>query len=140
MKKNSGFTLIELMVVVAVVAILAAVALPSYSRYIVRSRAVDGQTALASFATRMEQRYQDVNNFGADGKCGVTPTNATNFDLACTLGSDAQSYVATATGKNGVSGVTYTIDQAGTRKTVQHPYGVPAQACWTAQGATCDDR
>ncbi|MDR6936460.1 type IV pilin protein [Luteibacter sp. 3190] len=60
-----GFTLIELVIVVLIVAILAAVAIPSYRRYIVRSHRVDAQTALLDLAARQE-RFFYSNNAYAD--------------------------------------------------------------------------
>ena len=66
-----GFTLIELMVTVAVVAILASIALPSYSAYLQRSRVPAALDGLSSYATRMEQRYQDVGNYATGTACAV---------------------------------------------------------------------
>jgi len=56
-----GFTLIELMITVAVIAILSAVALPSYTKYVQKSRRADAKTALLELATRQE-RYYSLNN------------------------------------------------------------------------------
>lgn len=72
-----GFTLIELVIVVLIVAILAAVAIPSYRRYIVRSHRVDAQSALIDLAARQE-RYFYSNNAYADA---LTSLNATK-DMA----------------------------------------------------------
>jgi len=74
MKSNhSGFTLIELMVVVAIVAILAAVALPAYNDYVTRSKLTDAVTGLSDFRVRMEQFYQDNRRYdgGGLGGCGA---------------------------------------------------------------------
>jgi type IV pilus assembly protein PilE len=68
-----GFTLIELVIVVLIVAILAAIAIPSYRRYIVRSHRVDAQTALLDLAARQERFYYSQNAY-ADN---LTALNAT---------------------------------------------------------------
>lgn len=59
-KRHSGFTLIEVMIVVTIVAILAAVAYPSYRNQVLSSRRADGQQALMSLASAME-RYHSRN-------------------------------------------------------------------------------
>lgn len=135
---HKGFTLIELMVAVAIVAILSAIALPMYNQYIFRSRIPAGLNALSAFQTRMEQRYQDVSNYGTGTACGLTGATSENFTVACTLTSSGQGFTATATGSGPVAGVSYSVDEQGTRKTVTHPKGVPAQNCWTIKGASCD--
>jgi type IV pilus assembly protein PilE len=139
--RSDGFTIIELMVGVAVVGILAAVALPSYNAYIQRSRVPVGLDALAAYATRMEQRYQDTGSYrsGTTGTtCAVTLPTAVNFAVTCATGSDGQSFTATATGSGPVTGYTYTINSAGVRQTTAHPKGTPGSNCWTTKGVVCD--
>ena len=64
MKKGaSGFTLLELMIVVVVVAILAAVALPSYRDYITRSQLAEAYTNLADVSTKLELYFQDNRTY-----------------------------------------------------------------------------
>ena len=57
-----GFTLIEVMITIAVIAILAAVALPNYVEYVTRSRLVEAKTNLSDMRTRMEQFFLDNRN------------------------------------------------------------------------------
>ena len=137
MVRQRGFTLVELMVTVAVVAILAGIALPSYNAYITRSRIPAGLEALSSYAMRMEQSYQDSGSYGTAG-CRLALPAAANFTLGCALSDGGQGYTATATGINGLAGYTYSIDHNATRRTVAHPKGVPATACWSMKGNTCD--
>lgn len=134
MRRAAGFTLIELMVVAAVVAILAAIAIPSYTRYVQRGDLVEGTQTLSQFRVQMEQWYQDNNtyaNAGGNG-CGVTPPATpplVNFQVACAL-NGAQAYTATATGINQVAGFVYTIDQGNNQVTVSIP------ASWGAKPAS----
>lgn len=137
-RPSSGFTLIELMIALAVIAILTAVALPSYTSYVQRSRVPAGLDALSAYATRMEQRYQDVGNYGTGTTCASGLPTASNFTISCTLtGSGGQGFTATATGSGPMAGYTYTIDQSGNRATTVHPKGANS-ACWTTRGTTCD--
>jgi type IV pilus assembly protein PilE len=142
--RRHGFTLIELMIVLVVIAILAALAYPSYSRYVFRSRVVPGLDALGALANRLEQRYQDVGGYGSgiDGRndvaCGVTLSAPPNFTLACAPSNSGAHFEATATGSGAATGVVYTIDDTGLRKTTAHPFGLPPAECWSIKGAACD--
>ena len=60
---NAGFTLLELMIVIAVIAILAAIVLPSYQNAVYKGRRADGTTALLDLANRMQRYYGDNNTF-----------------------------------------------------------------------------
>ena len=117
--RGKGFTLIELMVAVAVVAILAATAIPAYRDYTVRSQLVDATAALSDQRVRMEQYYADNRHYG-DGSCGVSIPILDRFELSCALGADSQGYEITATGRSDslLAGFKYSIDQANRRVTV----------------------
>lgn len=137
MQREHGFTLIELMVAVAVVGILASIALPSYSAYIFRSKIPVGLDTLASYQARMEQSYQDTGNYGSTACASAVPLVA-NFTLACTLSNAGQGFTASVSGIGPLAGVTYSVDQDGIRLTLAHPKGIPSTSCWTIRGGTCD--
>ncbi|WP_318023302.1 type IV pilin protein [Paucibacter sp. B2R-40] len=121
-KHQSGFTLIELLVAVVVVAILAAVALPSYTGYINKSRAKSASADLAALALNMENRYQlqlTYPVYAANTAATTTifsawsPTQASYFNY--TMVSTASSYTLTATGKGSSAGCTITLDNLNAR-------------------------
>ncbi|SFI20423.1 type IV pilus assembly protein PilE [Collimonas sp. OK307] len=108
--KEKGFTLIELMITVAIIAILAAVALPAYSDYVKRGQIQDGTTNLASGRVRMEQFFQDSQTY-VGGPC---PAATKYFTYDCgTPAATATTYTITANGIGGLAGFAYTIDQGG---------------------------
>lgn len=129
-----GFTLIEMMITVAIVAILAAVALPNYRDYVIRGRLVDATNALSGTRARMEQFYQDNRTY-VGGPC-TTAQTVKAFTLACTGAPTALAYTISATG----SGFTFTINEQDFRRTTAAPSGwgtVPID-CWVARkGGAC---
>ncbi|MGS5087411.1 type IV pilin protein [Hydrogenophaga sp. A37] len=143
--KHQGFTLIELMITVAVIAILTALALPSYQDYVLRGRLVDATTALSSLRARMEQYYQDNRTYQSVGTfvspCANSSTAGT-FTVSCpTLGN--ASYVLQATGAGTTAGFVFTMNNNGTQATTGLPAAwgtVPegGYACWIGKkGGTC---
>lgn len=135
--RNQGFTLIELMVTVAIIGIIAGIALPSYTSYVNRSRVPAALDGLSAYATRMEQRFQDVGNYGTGATCAVALPTVANFTVSCALSNSGQGFTATATGAGPMAGYAYTINHQGTRATTAHPKGSNA-TCWTMKGTTCD--
>ena len=148
--KAGGFTLIELMIVVVIVAILAAIALPSYSNYIRRGQLQEAFTHLADYRAKMEQYYQDNKNYGTGGVCanaatastwnGFVPTglNPRYFDYGCVLAPDGQSYSLTAGGAAGqpTVGYAYRINQDGLKETTMFAGAASTETCWLSRSAT----
>lgn len=134
----AGFTLIELMIAVAVIGILAAASYPSYAEHVRQSRVSDALTLLAQYQLSMEQASQDNGNYGVEA-CAVTvPASTPYFRLSCALAADGQTFAASATGINGMAGFTYTINDAGTKRTTAYvgASGLPA-ACWLTRKGGC---
>lgn len=139
-----GFTLIEVMIVVAIIGILAAITIPQYADYMRRARVSEAVGLLASMRPRMEQYFQDNRTFvGAcvDGTVAPKPASTKGFAFDC---SDltATGYTITATGisTSSTNGFAYTLKANGARKTTALSAGwtgVDAN-CWiTSKGETC---
>ncbi len=148
-----GFTLIEVMITVAIVAILAAVALPSYNDYIRRGQLPEAFAGMSDLRVKMEQYYQDNRQYGTSGgNCAdvATPTWAAGtptltysgaqfFAFTCAVTNGGQGYTITATGNAGTraNGHVYTIDQANQRATTQFKGNAVTNACWLTKGGEC---
>jgi type IV pilus assembly protein PilE len=138
-RSTAGFTLIEVMITVALLGIIAAIALPSYTSYLQRGRVPAALDALNTFYIRMEQNYQDTGSYANGGDCAVALPNAPHFTIQCALvGADGQGFTADATGIDNMEDYRYTIDHTGARSTAAHPKGIPATNCWSTRGSVCD--
>jgi len=136
-RANDGFTLIEVMIVVAIVAILAGVALPSYRDYIRRGSLPEAFTFLSDSRVKLEQYYQD-NRGGTT--CGIAnPSGVQYFDFGCALGADNQSYTLTATGKAGKAsaGHVYQLTNTNAKTTVTFKGAASGKSCWLTTGSEC---
>ena len=134
MRRHQGFTLIEVMIVVAIVAILAAIAIPSYTEYIQRSRIIEATSTLSSMRVKMEQYFQDNRSYllaCTAGTVAPTPTG-TFFDYVCTIPAGGRTFLVTATGKAAMLNFGFTIDQSNNQLTTAVPsnWTLPAVQCW----------
>jgi type IV pilus assembly protein PilE len=118
------------------VAILASVALPSYSDYLRRSRTTEAFNSLAEYRTRMEVAYNNSGNYGVGG-CSVTAPSAEHFGFACALSAGGQDFSATATGTGAMAGFAYGIDGGGNRTTSAFKGTAVAKSCWLQKGDEC---
>ena len=146
MRSATGFTLIEVMITVAIIAILAAVAIPSYTDYITRSKIQEATSSLLSMRTKLEQFFQDNRTFFgacAPGTVAPKPAGLKYFTINCPTLNDTQ-YLIQADGIAGsdMAQFSFTIDQANTRATASVPtasgWTLPATNCWvTKKGGIC---
>jgi len=134
-RMQRGFTLIEVMVTVAIVGILMAIAVPQYSDYVTRGRLSEAFVALGGAQPAAEQYWSNHRKY--DGFTGV-PAASANFTYALSDAS-ASSYTLTATGIGKMSGFVYTITQNGTRATTASPAGWgTSTTCWVDhKGGAC---
>ena len=103
-----GFTLIELMIVVTILGILAAIALPAYNDYVRRSRIIEATTAMADARTRMERFYLDNRTYVG----GCQDWSTKSFKVGCDGAPTATTYALKGEGSaNGMSGFEYTVNQ-----------------------------
>ncbi len=133
--QQKGFTLLELMVTFAIIAILATIAIPAYSEYVKQGKVAEATSTLADLRIRTEQYFQDTRTY-VNAPCTPAPGTTKHFDFVCN--ADATTYTITATGKadQDLSGFEFTINQDNL-KTSKYE-GATGATCWiTKKGGTC---
>lgn len=135
-----GFTLVELMIVVAIIGILASIAVPSYNDYVTKASLAEAFSDMANTRIRMEQYFQDNRTYiGADAAGGpCAGTAGKNFDTACS-GLTGTAYLITATGKAKAAGFAFTVNQRNDRATTAGASGWGTNStCWVSKkGGGC---
>lgn len=145
-KHLRGFTLMELLITVAIIGILSAIAIPAYRDYVRRGRTTEATSALATIRLKLEQYFQD----GApqtyvglvDAACvpiaaGVGPyVTPRYFTYACVTTPTTYTITATGNAATGMGGYVYTITDTGAKTSTL--YDGTTGACWlTKTGQTC---
>ncbi len=149
---HRGFTLIEVMIVVAIVAILATVAFPAYTEYLRRGQIPEAFTYLSEYRIKMEQYFQDQRKYGV-GTCAndasastwnnFSPNGKKYFNFSCSLTNGGQGFLLTAVGAGGrVSGPSgskfeYTVGHGGDKKTIKFDGATVNWNCWAVKSADC---
>lgn len=130
--KNKGFTLIELMIVVAIVGILAAVAMPSYSKYVARGKRAEARAVLLQAGQALQRFYAANDSYATDrggnsvalpANLQQSPTDATAATANYILDTSNSTYSGTAfklvfkpvNGMLGDACGSYTFDQTGAK-------------------------
>jgi type IV pilus assembly protein PilE len=139
-RQARGFSLMEILVALAIVGVLTAIAVPAYSGHVVRTRLTEAFAGLAGIQPNAEQFWANNRTFaGLDQESpSRMPANSANFTYALS-NATASTYTVTATGRGPAAGFTFTIDQGGSRATTAVPSGwTSSSTCWIdRKGGLC---
>lgn len=130
---NKGFTLIELMIVVAIIGILAAIAMPAYVEYVQRAKRADAKAALLSAILAQEKWRANHTTYGSLADIDVSTTSPDKYYTISVSGNTASTYSISAAPKSphtDTKCAVFTINQVGnnTTKTVTGTSSV--DYCW----------
>jgi len=139
-EKTRGFTLLEVMITVAIVGILAAIALPSYADYVTRSKIIDGTTKLGDFKAKMDRYFMDNRTYLNGAVCGVTPplpAASDYFVITCQPPAPtATTFTVTATGipAMGMSAsFVYTVNETNLKTSAGPGSTYNSPNCWAVR-------
>lgn len=125
--KSRGFTLVELMIVIAIVAILTAIAVPIYTSQVEKSRRADAVSELLATAQELERCYTRANSYSG---CVTSPFDTDNgyYEITVTIGGSGTTYDLKATAQGSQSGDAcspFELDHLGNRSA-----GSTTDRCW----------
>lgn len=125
-RRTAGFTLIELMIVVAIIGVLGAVAYPSYIDYVKRGKRADAKAYLLQVATKQQQYFMDARQYADQTTLtttlGIAPSTsvAANYALTVTAaGGPPPGFTATLVPQGSMAGdYSYTINDQGVKQQI----------------------
>ncbi|MEB0139491.1 MULTISPECIES: type IV pilin protein [unclassified Undibacterium] len=143
--RSSGFTLIELMIVVAIVAILSAIAIPNYTDFLLRGKIVEATNSLSSVRASMEQYYQDNRTYLNVGTTIISPCNSLPtlkyFALTCQpLTATTYTIRAAGVAATSTANFSYSVTNANVQSSSTGAVwgSTTGTTCWLMKkGATC---
>ncbi len=135
-RRMTGVTLIELMIVIIVVATLAAIAVPSYRQYVLRSHRVEAKTALLNLAAAQEKFYLVNNDYAESGE--LTPAPPAGLGLS---GTTERGWYTVAITASSATAFTATATATGTQTADDdcRVFGINSQGVRTATNASSGD-
>jgi type IV pilus assembly protein PilE len=138
-KASGGFTLVELMVVVVIASVLAAIAVPSYRDYVKRGKIPEATAGLATRRVQMEQFFQDNKTYAGAPHCAaVDTTSSKNFTFDCETVPTPTTFKLRANGVGAMAGFIYTVDQSNTKATTAPSGWASSTSCWvTSKAGPC---
>lgn len=140
-KSFRGFTLVELSVVLAVTLTTMAVALPSYTAQVQKSRTMPALAELSVASIKLEKAFQRDHRYGSSGKCAASAAEVEHFAVHCSLSGDGSGYTLDAIGHGPMAGYQYRTDEKGRQWTISHPNANNAAnealPCWSLEGRSC---
>lgn len=134
---QKGFTLIELMIVVAIIGILAAIVVPQYADYVQRGKAAEATSTLADLRVKMEQCFQDNRDYTLCAANCAPAGGAKYFTYACSV-QTAATYQIDATGvaAEDMGSFAFTVNQANAKTSTFD--GTAGATCWLSKkGGSC---
>jgi type IV pilus assembly protein PilE len=134
MNQQKGFSLIELMIVVVIIGILAAIAIPNYRDYVTRGRIPDATSNLASKRIQMEQWYQDNRDYSTAPICAAADSTTSQYFTFTCDNLSATTYTLTATGQGSMANFTYTVTEGNAKNsTITEPGWTGSANCWASK-------